>query len=49
MSQGLPEPEAVARELAEFGKRLGTVLPALNAAGGARGRLLDEARSFLAG
>jgi polyhydroxyalkanoate synthase subunit PhaC len=32
MTQALPGPEALARELAEFGKRLGTALPALNAA-----------------
>jgi polyhydroxyalkanoate synthase subunit PhaC len=32
----LPEPDAVARELAEFGKRLGMALPALHAAAGAQ-------------
>jgi polyhydroxyalkanoate synthase subunit PhaC len=33
----LPGPDAVARELAEFGRRLGTALPALNGAAGKQG------------
>jgi polyhydroxyalkanoate synthase len=32
MTQGLPRPEAVARELAEFGRRIAMALPALSAA-----------------
>jgi polyhydroxyalkanoate synthase subunit PhaC len=32
----LPEPDALARELAEFGRRLGMALPALNGAAGAQ-------------